>query len=239
MTENGRAATDHAGRVREMFANIAARYDLLNHLLSANVDRRWRRLVSRRVQNLLSPTGERKILDLACGTGDLAQALFETTGARVVASDFCRPMLSIAAGKVDRSIVLVEGDALKLAFGECSFDVVAIGFGLRNFASVEEGLKEVQRVLKPGGWLAVLEFSKPVNPLLRFVFEFYFIRILPLMGGLVSGSLSAYTYLPNSVKRFPDQRALAGLMELAGFTQVHYENLTGGIAALHLGRRPN
>ena len=238
MTQNTGAANEHAGRVREMFATIASRYDLLNHLLSGNVDRRWRRVVAHRLRDVFPQPSKVAILDLACGTGDLAQTLFETTGARVVASDFCRPMLSIAAGKVDKKIAFVEGDALRLPFSDFSFDVVTIGFGLRNFASVEQGLAEVRRVLKPGGWLAVLEFSKPVNPVIRPLFGFYFSRILPLMGGLISGSPGAYSYLPDSVKRFPDQQELADLIEQAGFSQVRYENLTGGIAALHFGRRP-
>jgi demethylmenaquinone methyltransferase/2-methoxy-6-polyprenyl-1,4-benzoquinol methylase len=219
-----------------MFANIAGRYDLLNHLLSGNIDKRWRRAVATNVQNLFPQTEDALVLDIACGTGDLAQTLFEITGFRVVASDFCRPMLRIAASKVGKEIKLVEGDALRLPFSNSSFDVVTIAFGLRNFADLQQGLAEVGRVLKPGGWLAVLEFSKPVNRVIRPLFGFYFGRVLPLMGGLISGSLSAYSYLPASVERFPDQQQLATLLEQAGFSEVRYENLTGGIAALHLGR---
>ena len=220
-----------------MFASIATRYDLLNHLLSGNVDKRWRRLVSKKVDALLASDSDALILDLACGTGDLAQALFETTGARVVASDFCRPMLTIAAEKIDRDITLVEGDALKLPFADGSFDAATIAFGLRNFASLDDGLAEVRRVLRDGGWLAVLEFSKPVNPVIRPAFGFYFSRLLPFMGGLISGSRGAYKYLPDSVRKFPDQEELAGLIRRAGFDQVRFENLTGGIAALHIGRK--
>lgn len=238
MSENSGAANEHAGRVREMFASIATRYDLLNHLLSVNVDKRWRRIVASRVREKLLPSPEEStILDVACGTGDLAQTLFESTGARIVATDFCRPMLTIAAGKVERQIRFVEGDALSLPFNDLSFDLVTIAFGLRNLSNAEEGLRELRRVLKPGGWVAVLEFSKPVNRVLRPLFGFYFSKILPLMGGIISGSRSAYTYLPDSVQRFPDQEKLLRLMQQAGFAQVSYENLTGGIAALHLGRR--
>lgn len=233
MSENGSATYEHAARVREMFSNIASRYDVLNHLLSANVDKNWRRLVAERVgQKLKSNDG--LILDVACGTGDLSQTLFETTGAQVVGTDFCRPMLSIAAGKIHQTIQLIEGDALRLPFADCSFDVVTIAFGLRNLASVEYGLLEMRRVLKPSGWVAVLEFSKPSNRILRAVFGVYFTRLLPLMGGVISGSKSAYTYLPASVSKFPDQAELSRLMEEAGFSQVSYENLTGGIAALHM-----
>lgn len=237
MTENSGAANEHGERVREMFARIAGRYDVLNHLLSANVDKRWRRLVAKRVQQKLT-SNDALILDVACGTGDLSLTLFETTGARVVGTDFCRPMLKIAASKTP-DISLVESDALKLPFADSSFDVVTIAFGLRNLSSVESGLSEIRRVLKPGGWVAVLEFSKPVNRILRPLFGMYFTRLLPLMGGVISGSKAAYSYLPASVKRFPDQVELALLMEQAGFSQVHYENLTGGIAALHMAGRAN
>ena len=164
--------------------------------------------------------------------------MFETTGAKVVATDFCRPMLDIAASKLSSEITLIESDALRLPFSDGSFDAVTIGFGLRNLANVQKGLAELGRVLKGGGWLAILEFSRPANPAVRAVFGAYFTRVLPVMGGLVSGSRSAYTYLPNSVKKFPDQQELAAMIEQAGFDQVSFENLTGGIAALHLGRKP-
>ena len=232
------AANEHAGRVREMFAGIAKRYDLLNHLLSGNVDKRWRRIVARRVREKLTSSNSR-ILDVACGTGDLSLTLFENTGARVVGTDFCRPMLEIAAGKTSDRIPLIEGDALDLPFRDGSFEVVTIAFGLRNLASVEGGLAELRRVLKPGGWVAVLEFSRPANAMMRPLFGLYFTRVLPLMGGLVSGSRMAYSYLPASVQKFPDQKQLSLLMQRAGFEQVHFENLTGGIAALHMGKRPD
>jgi demethylmenaquinone methyltransferase/2-methoxy-6-polyprenyl-1,4-benzoquinol methylase len=220
-----------------MFGRIAKRYDLLNHLLSGNVDKRWRRTVSARVREKLSSKNAH-VLDVACGTGDLSLALFDITGARVVGTDFCRPMLELAASKTANRIPLIEGDALNLPFRDGSFEVVTIAFGLRNLASVEGGLAELRRVLKPGGWVAVLEFSKPANAILRPLFGLYFTRALPLMGGLISGSRSAYSYLPASVQKFPDQTQLSLLMEQAGLEQVQFENLTGGIAALHMGRRP-
>ena len=220
-----------------MFSGIAKRYDLLNHLLSGNVDKRWRRIVATRVREKLSSSGAR-VLDVACGTGDLSLTLFESTGARVVGTDFCRPMLQIAAAKLAREIPLIEGDALNLPFREASFEAVTIAFGLRNLASVENGLAELRRVLKPGGSVAVLEFSRPANAMLRPVFGLYFTRVLPLMGGLISGSPRAYSYLPASVQKFPDQQQLSLLMQRAGFDQVQFENLTGGIAALHMGRKP-
>ena len=235
--ENGRAANEHAGRVREMFASIASRYDLLNHLLSGNVDKRWRRIVATRVRDKLSSSNAR-VLDVACGTGDLSLTLFEITGAGVVGTDFCRPMLQIAAGKMSGRIRFIEGDALDLPFRDGTFDVATIAFGLRNLSNVESGLAELSRVLKPGGWVAVLEFSRPANAVLRPVFNLYFTKVLPWIGRVVSGSQNAYSYLPASVQKFPDQSQLSLLMEQAGFVQVGYENLSGGIAALHMGQRP-
>jgi len=236
--ENGSAARDHAGRVRDMFSAIASRYDLLNHLLSGNVDKRWRRIVASRVREKLSSSSKARVLDVACGTGDLSLTLFEITGAGVVGTDFCRPMLDIAAGKTSGRVRLIEGDALDLPFRDGTFDVATIAFGLRNLSSVESGLAELWRVLKPGGWVAVLEFSRPSNAILRPLFNLYFRKVLPWIGGVVSGSRNAYSYLPASVLKFPDQSQLSLLMERAGFDQVQYENLTGGIAALHMGRRP-
>jgi demethylmenaquinone methyltransferase/2-methoxy-6-polyprenyl-1,4-benzoquinol methylase len=232
--------SEHARRVREMFAGIAGRYDLLNHLLSGNTDKRWRRLVAKRLQLVLSVEGA-SALDVACGTGDLALALAETTGAFVVGTDFCRPMLEIAARKTATNVMeipFVEGDALKLPFADQSFDAVSIAFGLRNLSSVENGLKELWRVLKPTGRVAILEFSRPVVPGFRALFQFYFTRVLPKLGGMISGSPGAYEYLPDSVSRFPDQKRLVAMMRDTGFDKVEYQNLTGGIAALHMGTRP-
>jgi demethylmenaquinone methyltransferase/2-methoxy-6-polyprenyl-1,4-benzoquinol methylase len=237
---------EQARRVREMFAGIATRYDLLNHLLSANIDRRWRRVVAKTLYTSLpslrpSAGRESRILDVACGTGDLSLMLFESGTARVVGIDFCRPMLEIANAKAYRrglKVPFIEGDALALPFPDGTFEAATIAFGLRNLTSVEAGFKELLRVLKPGGRLAVLEFSKPDMPVLRSVFRIYFTKVLPFFGGLISGSRGAYEYLPDSVSRFPDQKELASLMDEAGFEEVSFQNLTGGVAALHLGTRP-
>jgi demethylmenaquinone methyltransferase/2-methoxy-6-polyprenyl-1,4-benzoquinol methylase len=236
LTDSGKndSAAAHARRVRDMFAQISPRYDLLNHLLSANIDKRWRRSVVEKLRPLLS--SEAQVLDVACGTGDLSIALFENIGARVTGVDFCRPMLERAARKQPR-IAFVEGDALQLPFKEQVFDAVTIAFGLRNLSSVEQGLGELRRVLKPNGWAAILEFSKPVVPGFRSLAAAYCTRLLPRIGGLISGSRSAYEYLPDSVSRFPDQETLSGMMTAAGFADVGFENLTGGVAALHTGRR--
>jgi demethylmenaquinone methyltransferase/2-methoxy-6-polyprenyl-1,4-benzoquinol methylase len=222
-----------------MFATIATRYDLLNHLLSGNIDKRWRRIVAKTIVATLSQS-EAPVLDVACGTGDLSITLLEEGASRVLGLDFCRPMLDIAASKALKtgfSLPLVEGDALDLPFADRSFEAATIAFGLRNLTSVEAGFSELLRVLKPGGRVAVLEFSKP-RASLRLIFRIYFTKLLPLFGGLISGSKSAYQYLPDSVLRFPDQNELSILMTQAGFVRVTVRNLTGGIAALHCGTRP-
>lgn len=230
-----------------MFGDIAGRYDFFNHLFSINIDQRWRSTVAKKLRpELLRSRG--LVLDVACGTGDLSLKLSnhttksEDAGARVIGIDFCRPMLEIAAHKAEQKnslVPFIEGDALFLPFADETFDAVTIAFGLRNLASVERGLGELRRVLKRGGRLAVLEFSTPVVPVFRNVFGFYFNRVLPRIGNLFNGSQRAYTYLADSVSQFPDQKKLAAMMERAGFEAVEYRNLTGGIAALHVGARPS
>lgn len=222
-----------------MFSGIAGRYDLLNHLLSANIDKRWRKKVAGELQTILSDPNA-VVLDVACGTGDLSIELKISGNAKVIGTDFCRPMLAIAGEKSsggDLGIPFVEGDGMRLSFADTTFDAVTIAFGLRNFSNWEQGLAELYRVLKPGGKLVVLEFSSPVIPGFKQAFRLYFSTILPRIGGLVSGSRGAYEYLPDSVTRFPDQKGLAALMGQIGFSNVEYRNLTGGIAAIHSGTR--
>jgi len=225
---------DHARRVRDMFARISPRYDLLNHLLSGNIDKRWRRRVIRKLSPLLPPNAD--VLDVACGTGDLSIEIFEATKSRVVGVDFCRPMLELARTKA-QAIPFVEGDALHLPFADQSFDFVTIGFGLRNLSSRERGLQELRRVLKPTGWAAILEFSQPTVSGLRQLVAFYYSRVLPSIGGWLSGSRNAYEYLPDSISKFPNQQELARMMRDSGFERVTFENFTGGVAALHVGQR--
>jgi demethylmenaquinone methyltransferase/2-methoxy-6-polyprenyl-1,4-benzoquinol methylase len=229
----------HARTVREMFSRISPKYDFLNHFLSINIDKSWRRLVGKKLKNVL----ERKdavVLDVACGTGDLSVELQTNATAKIIGTDFCRPMLEIAAEKNERgnvSIKYIEADALSLPFTDASFNAVTIAFGLRNLANWEDGLRELLRVLKPDGKLVVLEFSSPIIPGFRQIFQFYFKGILPKIGGIFSGSRGAYEYLSESVSRFPDQKNLAKMMRETGFSDVEYKNLTGGIAAIHIGTR--
>ena len=226
---------EHARAVRSMFSGIARRYDLLNPVLSGNTDKRWRRKVRALLEDILADENA-VVLDVACGTGDLSIELKTNAKARVIGSDFCHPMLAVAREKTER-IPWIEGDALAMPFGDESFDAVTIAFGLRNLANFRDGLVELRRILKPGGRLVVLEFSSPVVPGFRQAFNFYFTRVLPRIGGIVSGDRGAYEYLPDSVSKFPDQKALAALMRECGFDDVEYRNLTGGIAAIHTGLR--
>jgi len=229
----------HAAAVREMFAGIATKYDFLNHFLSVNIDKRWRRLVRRKLAREIGDP-QALILDVACGTGDLSVELQQNGAAKVIGTDFCRPMLAIAAEKNLKnklSIPYLEGDGMNLAFADNTFDAVTIAFGLRNFANWQAGLRELCRITKKGGKLVILEFSTPIVPGFRQLFNLYFTRILPRIGGAVSGSRGAYEYLPDSVSRFPNQKNLAKMMSEIGFTDVSYQNLTGGIAAIHLGTK--
>jgi demethylmenaquinone methyltransferase/2-methoxy-6-polyprenyl-1,4-benzoquinol methylase len=227
-----------ARQVRQMFASIAPRYDLLNHVLSLNTDRRWRRITVNKLKPALGQPGA-VALDLCCGTADLSLEMGRE--ARVVGLDFCHPMLVIGLDKVAARrapVTLAEGDALALPFAGNLFNAVTIAFGLRNLESVERGLAEMLRVLKPGGTAAILEFSRPVVPVFRRLFRFYFKHVLPRIGTLVSGVNGPYQYLPASVDSFPDQKQLAEMMQTVGFAEVAYYNLTGGIAALHVGQKP-
>jgi demethylmenaquinone methyltransferase / 2-methoxy-6-polyprenyl-1,4-benzoquinol methylase len=224
--------------VRKMFAEIAPTYDRLNHLLSGNIDKRWRKFTVKQVSETLSRP-DAAVLDLCCGTGDLTFELANAAPqANIIGCDFCLPMVALAPAKSDTvKPLFMGGDALNLPFAEQSFDLVTNAFGLRNLESVERGLAEIFRILKPGGQVAILEFSHPTNPVLDQAFGFYFTKILPRIGALVSGSNHAYTYLPNSVSYFPNQKHLAEIMQSIGFREVRFHNLFAGIAALHIGTR--
>jgi demethylmenaquinone methyltransferase/2-methoxy-6-polyprenyl-1,4-benzoquinol methylase len=220
-------------RIQQMFAGIAHRYDFLNHFLSISIDRRWRNLAVAKVGELV-PLAAPSCLDVCSGTGDLAIALRRSLSAAVVATDFCHPMLTRAAKK-EFSVPNVEADALMLPFRDASFNALTIAFGLRNLEDPTRGLSEFHRLLHPGGAMVILEFSKPVIPVFREAFGFYFRHVLPRLGGVISGDAAAYRYLHDSVAKFPNQRELMELMRAVGFQNVNYINLSGGIAALHWG----
>lgn len=240
-TPTGAQTEEQAARwVRGMFGRIAPRYDLLNHLLSLNIDKYWRARTARRVSHILQRR-DAIALDLCCGTGDLMLALDAKGTARVFGSDFCHPMLVAARRKVQekrRKPEVFEADALALPVASGSLDLVTIAFGFRNLANYRHGLQELLRVLKPGGMLAILEFSQPPNPLLSRLYDFYSRSILPVLGGWISGSRDAYSYLPESVRKFPGAEHLAEQMQDTGFVNVQFERLTAGIVALHWGERP-
>jgi demethylmenaquinone methyltransferase / 2-methoxy-6-polyprenyl-1,4-benzoquinol methylase len=223
--------------VRGMFGRVAHRYDLANHLLSFNVDRWWRARTVAAVAHILERQDARA-LDICCGTGDLLLALDRRAGAPVLGSDFCHPMLVGARGKIaarSSRCAVFEADALQLPVGTGSLDVLTVAFGFRNLANYRAGLAEMRRVLRRGGMAAILEFSQPPNPVFRALYDFYSRRILPVLGGALSGSRDAYTYLPESVRKFPGPAELAEAMREEGFGEVRYERMTGGIVALHLG----
>lgn len=227
-------------QVRAMFGAIAHRYDFLNHLLSLNIDKRWRRFTVKQITTRLGRS-DFEALDLACGTGDLTAALRDVTEGRVVGIDFCHPMLVVGMGKAvgrsHRTYGLIEANAMRIPVRAESFDAVSIAFGLRNLEDVDGGLREMFRVLRSGGVAAILEFSRPQAPIFRRIYQFYFTKILPRVGDALSGVSGPYSYLPDSVFQFPSPEELKRRMETAGFRNVLFYPLSGGIAVLHLGSK--
>ena len=232
------APADKATSVRRMFGDIAHRYDLLNHLLTLNVDRAWRR---RAVDRLLAGRPrEALFLDACAGTMDLAVEIASRDSFRglVVASDFAWPMLENGREKVGGLAVTEAcGDALRLPHPDGAFDGAIVGFGVRNFADLQTGLDELVRVLKPAGRLVVLELSVPTWRALRALYFLYFTRVLPWIGRRISGHETAYSYLPASVREFPPPEELAAMMRRSGLRPVRYERLMAGIAAIHVGEK--
>ncbi|MFN8653077.1 MAG: class I SAM-dependent methyltransferase [Gemmatimonadales bacterium] len=220
--------------VRAMFTAIAPRYDFLNHALSLNVDRLWRRQAVARLNWERAPEGT--YLDLCAGTLDLGVALSKSPGfrGRVVGADFVLPMLSLGRGK-SPLVRPVNADALELPFPDGSFEGVTVGFGIRNVADLDQGIREAYRVLKPGGRFVVLELTTPPRQPLRGLYFVYFRRVLPLLGRLVSHHGEAYTYLPESVLEFPEPEKLCEHLRDQGFREVSYTLLLGGLAAIHVG----
>jgi len=234
-TPPGAATEEQAARyVRGMFDRVAPRYDLINHVLSFQIDKYWRWRTVALVQPILD-RAEALVLDLACGTGDLTLALTRAGRARVIGSDFCHPMLTGAAAKKAR--LLFEADALTLPVASGSIDLVTCAFGFRNFVNYRRGMVEILRVLKPGGTVAILELSTPPNPVFREGYRIYSKLVMSRVGAMISGSEDAYTYLPESIRKFPVADVLAEQFREAGFAAVEYELLTFGIVALHIARK--
>ena len=237
---------DASKKVREMFTEIAPRYDFLNHLLSLQLDRLWRARAARHLRPVFSNL-ETCVLDLCCGTGDLAIALNLEYRARVTGVDFAHSMLMRARKKSAqlrsktlaqlRPIRYIEADALRLPFGDGTFALVTTAFGFRNLANYEAGLREIQRVLKPGGTAAILEFAEPPEGRLGDLYRWYFCNVLPKIGGLISGDQAAYKYLPKSVARFFRPPELAALLTAVGYQSVDYRVWTCGTVALHTAAR--
>lgn len=224
--------------VRRIFSEIAPRYDLLNRLLSLGIDRRWRTIALRRLGWDRAPDGT--YLDLCAGTLDVGAQLSRQPGfrGRILGADFAEPMLRAGTGKAPAATLApVVADALALPVRDGVFDGAIVAFGIRNVARLDAGLREVHRALRPGARFVILEFSTPRVPLVRAAYLFYFHRILPLIGRIISGHRTAYTYLPRSVAHFPETEALAAAMRDAGFRDVRWESLTFGIAAIHVGTK--
>ena len=253
----GAATEADAGlAVRDMFSQIAPRYDLLNHLLSMQLDRVWRRRVARRVRPILQRSDAR-VLDLCCGTGDLAFSLRRAPGTRaqIIGADFSHEMLvrarakslSAESGRARRAVPLqesdalpvFEADALRMPFADGSFDLVTTAFGFRNLANYEDGLREIYRVLRPGGTVAILEFTEPPPGLMGDLYRWYFRNVLPRIGAFLSGDAKAYSYLPASVSRFFRPAELAALMSAVGYQAAEYKVWTFGTVALHVGIKPS
>jgi len=244
--QGARDESDAARQVREMFSRIAPRYDFLNHLLSFSFDRWWRRRAARHFRRVLRRPDAR-VLDVCCGTGDLTFALEcaaragnNEKPAQILGSDFALPMLALARAKGGRGnhpSRFLASDALALPFADASFDLVTAAFGFRNLANYQRGLREIARVLRPGGELGILEFAEPRGSLFGPAYRFYFEKILPRIGGAISGSAAAYNYLPGSVAKFPSPEELQALIERAGFRNAGFETWMGGIVALHCGQK--
>ncbi|XOZ33058.1 bifunctional demethylmenaquinone methyltransferase/2-methoxy-6-polyprenyl-1,4-benzoquinol methylase UbiE [Halomonadaceae bacterium KBTZ08] len=232
---------DKAKHVGQVFSSVASRYDLMNDLMSMGIHRLWKRFTI----ELSSVRPGHRILDIAGGTGDLTMQFADRVGAEgeVVLADINQEMLEVGrerlidrgyAGRVD----YVQANAEYLPFPDNTFNVVSIAFGLRNVTDKDLALREMTRVLRPGGKLLILEFSKPVNPLLNRAYDAYSFTALPLMGRLVAGDSESYQYLAESIRMHPDQDTLKGMMESAGLVQCKYHNMTGGVVALHAGVKP-
>lgn len=232
-------ASEKAGRVMGVFSSVADKYDIMNDVMSGGMHRLWKR----RMFDVAAVRPGSQVLDVAAGSGDISIGLMKKMRrqGRVVLTDLNGPMLQegarrvLDAGLLPGSADCIQSDGTRLAFADASFDCVTIAFGIRNFVDIEAGLAEFYRVLKPGGQFLCLEFSKPVLPLLDVVYDAYSFNVIPRMGEMIAGDRDSYQYLVESIRRFPDQDRFARLIEWAGFGLVKYENMTGGVVALHRG----
>src|SRR5579883_2566871 len=233
-------ASSAAHAVRRMFDDIAPRYDLLNHVLSCKIDSLWWRRTARTFQGILSRP-EAAVLDICCGTGDMTLALLRLrpqNGRPILAADFSHQMLTRGRAKLkDKNAIVVEADALHLPLPDHSLDLITTAFGFRNLANYRAGLEEFYRVLKPGGQIGILDFSEP-GGISGKLYAFYFRRILPRIGSLLSGNSAAYAYLPASVHRFPPPEEMLALMQGSGFSEVSWKPYSFGIAGLYRGMKP-
>lgn len=226
-------------QVEEMFNQISPKYDLLNHLLSANIDKLWRKKTIKQ----LTPWNPGLILDVATGTADFAIAATAINNVKVVGIDISEGMLEVGRRKIKKKglesrIELIKADSEKLPFESDTFDAAIVGFGVRNFENLKAGISEIKRVLKPGGVFFVLEFSKPVKTPYKQIYQFYFTKILPLIGRMVSKDSNAYTYLPESVNEFPDGDKFLSILAEVGFVESKYFVQTFGIASIYETQKP-
>jgi demethylmenaquinone methyltransferase/2-methoxy-6-polyprenyl-1,4-benzoquinol methylase len=238
-TEPGRGAIQRAAEVRHMFDRIVPRYDLVNRIMTGGRDVAWRRMVAKQVVAVEAVQG--KVLDVATGTGDLALAIRKAGAKRVIGLDFSAQMIRAAVKKLDRrddAVSFVVGDGMRLPFADGTFDACTISFGLRNMSDYESGIREMTRILRPGGRFVCLEMTPFQRPLLGPLFKIYFERVVPMVGGLLSGNLRAYRYLPRSVRSFPKAHDLAELMRATGLEDVRYQLLGFGTVAIHSGTKP-
>lgn len=225
--------------IRRLFDNIATDYDRLNHILSLNIDRIWRK---KAVKEIVDTTSPLQVLDVACGTCDFAMEIAGKTaeGSKVTGIDLSAGMLKIGKEKTESAgldIGLIQGDCEAMPFGNDTFDRISVGFGVRNFENLDKGLEEMYRVLKNGGKTVILELSVPSSAVIRWLYKLYFLNILPAIGGWISGDRGAYEYLTASVLRFPSPARFLEMMESAGFTEVKHKSLTSGICRMYIGTK--
>lgn len=225
--------------IRRLFDNIATDYDRLNHILSLNIDRIWRK---KAVKEIVDTTSSLQVLDVACGTCDFAMEIAGKTaeGSKVTGIDLSAGMLKIGKEKTESAgldIGLIQGDCEAMPFGNDTFDRISVGFGVRNFENLDKGLEEMYRVLKNGGKTVILELSVPSSAVIRWLYKLYFLNILPAIGGWISGDRGAYEYLTASVLRFPSPARFLEMMESAGFTEVKHKSLTSGICRMYIGTK--